>query len=971
MPYHHSAAFKRIRSQILFPIGNSLFRMTAYLRRMLSLKTQYRLANAKEYFEEHLCAGDYYDEGEKIAGQWFGEAAQSLGLAGTVKRDEFLKLCDNLDPRTNERLTQRLKTTRSSIEDGEAREVANRRVFYDFTFSPPKSVSIVALLGDDKRVVEAHKQSVQIALQELERFAATRVHADGKITDRPTANVVCAQFRHDTSRALDPHLHTHCIVFNATYDKTEERWKALQNFWILRARKYIESVYYHELSKALQLCGYRIKNNPRGDFEIEGVSKTICHRFSKRHNEIDEKTEALLEEKPDLATANIKDLREAVAGSERLRKIKALRTETLRPLWMEQLSDVERESISALKHGSSTASAESNSTTAIAAVAWAEEHLFDRRSVVPEYELWRHALEHARGQGVTLSAIQRATRERNYIRGEHPYEVTTRAALKREWGIVCMARDGAGVFPPLCRPLRQLNSALDQDQRRAVERILSSRDFATLFRGGAGTGKSFALQEVRRVLLRAGHPLHVIAPQRQQVIDLERDGMLGAQTVSEFLTKQEMQRGAVVMVDEAGQMGAQQMQQLLHYVQANDGRIILSGDTRQHGAVEASDALWAIEKYSGLVPAELTEIRRQDPARAKTEAQRKQIVEYKQAIKEASEGKFAESFRRLDRQGAIVECSTLDQQERLAQQFLEFLEKKQSVVVVSQTWSEIHKVNDQVRAALKSRGLLGAEERAVTALEPVDLTDAQKRDRRFYTPESVVVLNRDAGGFKKGQFARLVDTTRNGVVLEADDRVRSVPFKMLDCLTVCQTRELKLARGDRLQLKANASTRQGKRLANGELVTVDKVLADGRIKLQDGRVLEKNYRQFVRGFAITSYASQGKTVDYVLFSDSAIKPATNRQQWYVTISRGRKGIKIFTSDKAQLRENILRSSDRPLAMDVANERFSQRMGVPLWIARRWRYSRRFALGFRQRVVSCYELLRRRAAQQTAAVQVQP
>jgi ATP-dependent exoDNAse (exonuclease V) alpha subunit len=104
---------------------------------------------------------------------------------------------------------------------------------------------------------------------------------------------------------------------------------------------------------------------------------------------------------------------------------------------------------------------------------------------------------------------------------------------------------------------------------------------------------------------------------------------------------------------------------------------------------------------------------------------------------------------------------------------------------------------------------------------------------------------------------------------------------------------------------------------NGELVTVDKVLADGQIKLRDGRILGKDYRRLVRGFAITSYASQGKTVDYVLFSDSTVKAATNQQQWYVTISRGRKGIRIFTSDKEQLRENISRSGDRALALDMA------------------------------------------------------
>ena len=200
--------------------------------------------------------------------------------------------------------------------------------------------------------------------------------------------------------------------------------------------------------------------------------------------------------------------------------------------------------------------------------------------------------------------------------------------------------------------------------------------------------------------------------------------------------------------------------------------------------------------------------------------------------------------------------------------------------------------------------------RTVTALETVDLTEAQKRDRRFYKEDTVLVLNRNAGGFQKGQTCRLVAITDRGLVLESADKVRTVPFRFADRLTVCQPKELTLAAGDRLQLKANARTRAGRRLANGELVTVKKVGADGRITLTDGRVLEKDYRQFVRGFAITSYASQGKTVDHVLFSDSAIKAATNQQQWYVTISRGRKGITIFTSDKAQLRENILRSGNR-------------------------------------------------------------
>jgi hypothetical protein len=114
------------------------------------------------------------------------------------------------------------------------------------------------------------------------------------------------------------------------------------------------------------------------------------------------------------------------------------------------------------------------------------------------------------------------------------------------------------------------------------------------------------------------------------------------------------------------------------------------------------------------------------------------------------------------------------------------VEQHQSVVVVSQTWSEIHRVNEQVRAALKSHGLLGTQDRAVTALETVDLTEAQKRDRRFYQEDTVLVLNRNAGGLQKGQTCRLVAITDRGLVLESADKVRTVPFRFADRLTVCQ-----------------------------------------------------------------------------------------------------------------------------------------------------------------------------------------
>ena len=420
---------------------------------MLSPKTQTNLKNAQSYFEEHLAVGDYYSESEQVVGEWIGTGATLLELAGAVGKDEFLRLCENQHPQTGKRLTQRLNRSRRDA-DGNDAEIANRRVFFDFTFSPPKSVSIAALVGDDSRIVDAHRAAVKLAVKELERFAATRIRQAGSNADRPTGNIVAALFEHETSRALDPHLHTHCIVFNATHDATEGRWKALQNFSMLAAQKYVENVYYHELASSLRRCGYEVENSARGDFEIANISRELCARFSKRHREIDAQLERLLADHPEKSSGNVREIRERLAHKERARKRQDIPRNRLRELWQEQLGEEDRATLRLPKKGKKI-----QAISAAEAVDWAEAHLFDRRSVVQEQELWRYALERARGSSLTVEAIKAETAARPYIR-EANGKMTRRDVLAREWRIVCLARDGAEQFAPLIDPSRYQDEGL-------------------------------------------------------------------------------------------------------------------------------------------------------------------------------------------------------------------------------------------------------------------------------------------------------------------------------------------------------------------------------------------------------------------------------------------------------------------------------------------------------------------------------
>ncbi len=177
---------------------------------MVTAKTQYSLKSAKQYFHEHLSVGDYYQEGQKTWGEWFGAGAEKLGLSARVASEDFVALCDNRHPQTGNRLTQRLMSVQWSGD----KHAPSRRVFYDFTFSPPKSVSILALVAKDERIIDAHRRALNVALVEFEQFGATRIRRHRSNALRVTQNIVAALFTHDTSRALDPHLHTHCIVFN-------------------------------------------------------------------------------------------------------------------------------------------------------------------------------------------------------------------------------------------------------------------------------------------------------------------------------------------------------------------------------------------------------------------------------------------------------------------------------------------------------------------------------------------------------------------------------------------------------------------------------------------------------------------------------------------------------------------------------------------------------------------------------------
>jgi conjugative relaxase-like TrwC/TraI family protein len=452
------------------------------------------MSNGRGYAANHLVHSDYYAEGQRVVGYWQGRGAAALGLAGEVTEGPFEAIRQGLHPATGEQLRPRQSADRLSV-DGEIQ--SRGRHLYDFTFSAPKSVSVVAALGADDRLVQAHQHAVDTALQELEAAAAARVRRDGANENRPTGNLVLAVYHHDTSRELDPQLHTHAVAGNLTYDGTEGRWKALQASDVYAQRAYLTEVYRNALAHQVRVLGYDIdrRHDARGrdvGFEIRGVPQDLLHRYSQRSQQRDRAIEAFTEQAGRRPTDN--EVAVLVRES-RSDKLTAIAPAEVKQRQLLRLTHDERHTLTELRQQALDVGLTRERLTvepAAPALRHAAQHLFERQSVVQDHEVLAETLRQGRGRMALADAKGVLGLEESsgaILRVGH--QVATRETLDRERQMIATVNRGLGAFDRLGGDDAFVASdRLRPDQQHAVHQVLASRDGAVSLRGAAGTGKT-------------------------------------------------------------------------------------------------------------------------------------------------------------------------------------------------------------------------------------------------------------------------------------------------------------------------------------------------------------------------------------------------------------------------------------------------------------------------------------------------
>ena len=883
---------------------------------MLTISKSLSAGQAQTYHSREFTSEkqNYWSRDPQVHSEWRGSLAREWGLKGSVGAEHFARLSEGQHPESGAQLVKHQPARTYENERGKEITSVEHRAGWDATFSAPKSVSLTALVGGDDRVRDAHRESVRVALGELERYTQARignVHAP-----ETTGKFIAATFEHDTARPVDgyaaPQLHTHAVIFNMT-ERENGQTRALQERSLFQSQQYVTTVYRSELALRLHGLGYEIERGKYGQPEIKGYSQEYLDASSPRREQIIGHLQEIGRDgagAAQVAAHRTRDSKELHSPEEVLQRHRELAAQ-----FGQQADRVVAEArLNSQQHAQQPdKQTQQPEKTVQQSVTYSRNHVFERSAVQDERAILQAAVDRSMGQATSGQVRQEF--EQRLRRGEFREvartdgraapQYTTSEMVRMEKEIIARMQEGNRrefrdpmlVSPQLRIATEDRHPELSTALRSAVDEIFVSREKIVGLDGVAGAGKTTTLAVIREGAEAQGFAVEGFAPTSRAAHKLAEAG-IETSTLQHHLARGERPdtgEKRLYVLDESSLASTRQMHEFIERLRPND-RVLLVGDTRQHEAVEAGRPFAQLQE-AGMRTAKLDEIVRQrDP-------------ELKQAVEQLARGEIGAAVESLGRQGRVHEVK--GHEERISAIAREYAKSPEGTLVVSPDNRSRTEINQRIHDELQTRGIVSREGHSFQTLVPrQEMTGADRSWAQRYQLDDILRYSRSSRetGIDKGEYSRVVsvnaEENKLTVLRNSGQQTTYDPRRQMG-VSVYREQEKVFSAGDRIQFTA---PNQDLKIANRELGTIESFAQDGtmRLKLDNDRSMSfdpQRHPHLDHGYAVTSYSSQGQTADRVLINvdtELGAKDLLNNRMAYVSVSRGQWDAQIFTNHRSAL-----------------------------------------------------------------------
>ncbi|BAF70794.1 MobF family relaxase [Nitratiruptor sp. SB155-2] len=861
---------------------------------MISISKFQNKDQASSYYQEE----NYYQKNSEN-GFFHGAAAPAVGVKNgqEVTKDTFQSLLNNTHAITGEALTK--NTT------------ANKRAGFDVTFSAPKSVSVMmealqanGLTEEALKLREAHERATQKAMEEIGKYALTRIRNEAGEIERIKAGIVYASFQHDTTRItpsgnIDPQLHTHNFIFNVVsyVDKNGEfKTGAIENFGIYKNKMYFGQLYRNELANNLKELGYKIEftDAKNGFFELQDFKKEELKEFSGRSKSMRALIEEYREKYPntneskllEIINQDIKPPKQEVEREEILNKNKN-RLENI---------GITKERIEELLHNREKESEGLKQAKADEFIELTARAITETNSTFSKEEIHKDAMKLGLKHGITKEELEEAIKFNDKIIQLDNDIYTTIDVLAAEKYIISKVMDKTG---QLYKDRGKIENFIKNNydnmtvgQKEMFSKILISDSQFMVIQGDAGTGKTYSMKALKE-FLEAEQPNREIIGLSftgKAAAGLEEDSGIKSSTIHSFLyseAKDEFKESKerLIIVDEAGLVGSRQIAKIIKIAKKNNDKVVFVGDVKQFKAIAAGD-IFAEMQRRGAETITLGETLRQ-----KTEFT-------KEVVRLTKDQEFDQLFSLLLNSNKLLE----EDKGELYQQIVnDYFEKKGDLLIIASK-NEDRKIINQI---IKKKNNNSNKSIKITINEMQSFSGINKFFAYSYLNTTINIGK--IPNFKNGEIVEVVDTKDEHTLIVRTERREEKELdlkKYADDIVVFKKVEKEFVVGEKIVF-----TKNSKEIKNGEIDYIKEIKEDGIILLKSGKSFYcHHYNYFDHGYAITDYKAQGVTARNVaILADSQI---ASFNSFYTQVTRAKEDLKIYTQNKEELRANVSKKAHK-------------------------------------------------------------